>query len=539
MPRRELPQRKIFVREKASVWRNPDRQTRWVLSLLLAITFLGLSVDQQTYAQGSLDPLGQSLDVPQTRLAPLGGSVGLNQINPPFNSAQNAIGSTPGFGNPVPGLGVPSVSGPSMVAPPGQAAQFDPYAGGPAAGMIGPSTTFPAPSSPGLFGGLLSSGPPSGFFAPASPSLSGPTLNGPIYGGLANQPPPVIGSGTLGGGVWQGGAPLGGSLGGPAVIVPPGGYGGSTFGGPGVVANPYTIPQTGLPEAAPSTLFPGGLFAPTSSFNPNFNPYRLIQRARFRHTFLFGGDDADDLESNDTDVALAFAFPRFLFSQQPLFVIPAFSLHLWDGPNASTGADLPANAYSAFLGFAWQSDPNQIVGAELAVDVGVFSEFDIARSDSIRVRGKALGTFRLTPATTFKLGAYYYDRVRVKLLPAGGIFWRPNPFTKVDLFFPQPKFSRFISTVGTQDVWWYLSGEYGGGSWTIDRDDGREDQVDINDVRVLLGLEWGRSDLIRNGQRTWFFEFGYVGDRELVYRNNRADSRGLDDSWLFRLGIGY
>jgi hypothetical protein len=330
-------------------------------------------------------------------------------------------------------------------------------------------------------------------------------------------------SGLLGGGNALGGV----------TPVPPQAYAGPTFG------TPSALPPSALPNATPSTLFPGGLLGTTPTFSPAVDPFRLIRRARFRHEFIWDGDDPDALEINNTDVALAFAFPRFLFSQQPLYLAPSFSLHTWDGPSAATGADLPPAAYSAFLGAAWQSDPNRIVGAELAVDVGVFSEFDVLRAESLRVRGKGLGAFRLTPATTLKLGVYYYDRVDVKLLPAGGLFWRPNPFTKVDLFFPQPKFSRFVSTVGTQDVWWYLAGDYGGGSWTINRDDGREDQVDLNDIRLTLGFEWGRSELIRNGMRTWFVEFGYLMDREIVYRENPQDNLDLDSTWMVRLGLGY
>ena len=34
-------------------------------------------------------------------------------------------------------------------------------------------------------------------------------------------------------------------------------------------------------------------------------------------------------------------------------------------PSDSTGADLPGSAYSAFLDFGWQSDPNRIIGADL------------------------------------------------------------------------------------------------------------------------------------------------------------------------------
>ena len=65
-----------------------------------------------------------------------------------------------------------------------------------------------------------------------------------------------------------------------------------------------------------------------------------------------------------------FAFPRFCYSQRPLFVIPSFSLHLWDGPDGVTGADLPSKAYSAFLDLGWESDPNAMIGTEFGVRVG-------------------------------------------------------------------------------------------------------------------------------------------------------------------------
>ena len=53
--------------------------------------------------------------------------------------------------------------------------------------------------------------------------------------------------------------------------------------------------------------------------------------------------------------------------------------------------------------------------------------------------------------------------------PAGGILWRPNPQTYFDIYFPKPKLAQYLYTVGNTDVWWYLNGEIGGGSWTIER----------------------------------------------------------------------
>lgn len=474
------------------------------LSVCVVCCALLLFGNRVVYSQTA----GGSLDVPQTRLAPLGTPTA--PAAPSFGAAGPVSGQA--FGAPAP-LGVnPNAAGLSS---------FDPYAGAPAAGFVQPMAPATIGGG-GLFGAAPATAPQGGFFAPSMPST---TFGTPVYGGLANQPPPMLDAGGL----------FGGSAGGFPGATVPGGYAGGYAGAP----PSYGFPQSAYPSASPSSLFPGGLFGPTPSFSPQFNPYRLIQRGRFRHTYIHDDNSSNGLLINDTDVAFAFAIPSFLASTQPLYITPSFSIHLWDGPLASSGADLPGSAFSAFLDFSWQSDPIRIVGTELGVSVGAFSEFDVYDSDSLRIRGKGLGTFRVTPTTMFKLGVYYYDRVDIKLLPAVGFFYRPNPFTKIDLFFPQPKYSRYLSTVGTNEVWWYVSGEYGGGSWSIERDDGRDDQVDINDIRLMLGFEWGEGAKMRVGMRTMFFEFGYVGGRDLVYRHNPQDNLDLGDTWMFRLGLGY
>jgi hypothetical protein len=88
-------------------------------------------------------------------------------------------------------------------------------------------------------------------------------------------------------------------------------------------------------------------------------------------------------------------------------------------------------------------------------------------------------------------------------------------------------------------VWWYVAGDVGGGSWSVTRDEGFEDNVDINEYRVLLGIEWGQNDAIRNGRRTAFFEIGYAFDRELEYRVRPGDDIDTNDAFMFRLGFGY
>lgn len=352
----------------------------------------------------------------------------------------------------------------------------------------------------------------------------------------------------------------------PLGSAPPGSYPPGTYPGgipPSVFGAP-TYPPGVYPNSQPPVLYPG-----TTATNPNMYGYppgypppnnwwtstttavqtqaqqtiRLCQGARFRTTYLpgttnFSDPGPTDLGNMDFEGSLVFACPRFFGSTQPLYIIPSYAQTLWDGPS-TPGADLPGNAFGGFLDLSWETDPAQTFGVELGVRVGVFSAFDAISSESIRVPVKALGRLRLTPNSTARLGVYYLDRNKVKLLPAGGILWVPNPDTRWDLFFPEPKLSHYLTTHGTRDVWWYITGYYGGGAWTIEDINGADDRIDINDIRVLVGFECGRNDLLRQGFRTCFFEVGYAFDRELVFINNPVGDLSLGESLVFRAGFGY
>jgi len=270
---------------------------------------------------------------------------------------------------------------------------------------------------------------------------------------------------------------------------------------------------------------------------------RVFQGVRLRHTWLSGSSGFNDkaetsVEINDTDVSLVFAIPNFLNSTRALYIIPSYSQHLWDGPKNGT-SDLPGSAFSGFIDTGWDTNPLQTLGVELGVRVGVFSAFDAVSSDSIYIQGKAVGRLRLTPTATAKFGVVYLDRNKVKLLPLAGVLWSPNPDSRFDLVFPEPKIAHYVSTLGNTDVWWYTTAYYGGGAWTIKQTDGSRDEIDINDIRVMLGLEFGRSEQMRQGFRLGFAEVGYAFNRELIYRNRTSSTLDLPDSFVVRGGFSY
>ncbi|MEM9367249.1 MAG: hypothetical protein AAGD07_14755 [Planctomycetota bacterium] len=381
----------------------------------------------------------------------------------------------------------------------------------------------------------------------------------PTSGGFGN---PAYPNGSLLGGLFSGslfrsGQGLGGppvsGVGYPQTIYPPvspntaltpGGTGGLGAWPPTTsYADPF--PASAYPSGTPNSLFPNGLFnnaygAPSGRLPFGLGNYQFLHGPRLRHMWLSGGDESDSLGMNQTDVSVGFAFPNFLWTTRPLYVVPGFSLYLFDGPvrAPATGQSLPSNAYGAYLDFGWATDPNQLFGGELGVRVGAYTDFDHFNSNSLRVQGKGLVSFRLTPASTIKGGVYYYDRYRVKLLPAGGWLYQPNPFTRLDVFFPEPKWAQYWQTLGVYDVWGYLAGRYGGDSWTIESGSNDNNRVDLNQIEVMLGWEWGRSELIRTGQRTGFFEVGLATDSELRYEVN-SSRVPLDTTFFLRTGFGY
>ena len=285
-----------------------------------------------------------------------------------------------------------------------------------------------------------------------------------------------------------------------------------------------------------------GLFGGGSNIGtPLEGPYtKLLDDLRLRYTWI-AGSGPREVEVSDVDASVTLNWPNFLHSGQPLSISPGFSFHFWDGPSlATSNADLPGRAYSAFLDLSWTSNTQVRSGVEANFVGGVYSDFTrTLTSDSLRFMGTGLGWMRLSESLWVKGGVTYIDRNDIKLLPAAGVFYYPSEDIRFEFYFPRPKFAQRMWTVGNTDIWGYLGGEYGGGSWTVVRARGTlagtSEQVDINELRVFMGLEWLSGYVGVNG----FLEVGYVFDRELVYK--RADPRSLPlkDAMMLRAGISF
>ncbi len=130
----------------------------------------------------------------------------------------------------------------------------------------------------------------------------------------------------------------------------------------------------------------------------------------------------------------------------------------------------------------------------------------------------------LSPSFKIKAGVWYLDRVKIKILPAGGIVWTPNADVYFDILFPNPKVAKRLTTWGNTEWWLYAAGEYGGGTWTIKRKTGFAPPggpVDgsIDTVRLQRHSGRRRAGVQDLRQLHGYFEVGLSCSRELVYQS--------------------
>ncbi len=330
--------------------------------------------------------------------------------------------------------------------------------------------------------------------------------------------------------------------------------------GGSIAPAPPAVPYTPYgPPPAPTFAQPGAAIAPSPSpfqyqpapydINPNGEGYwaktqKFLQELSFEYTFLYGKhSNPNDFGLNRAEISSTFAFPMFYNIETPLLVTPGFAVDWLQGPLSGPpipgppvmagGPDLPPQTYDAYLDFAWFPHCYEWLSGELGFRTGVYSDFNVFNSDSIRFMGRAAADVAIAPNTDVVFGVAYLDRVDVKILPVIGVYYRPTPDWDMYLVFPNPKIRKFLAAVGTTKWYGYAAGEYGGGSWTVARQT-TDDRIDYNDIRVIGGLEWETQSQIRG-----HVEAGFVFDREIVFVSRDPPNFKPNDTFMLRAGVDF
>ena len=142
-----------------------------------------------------------------------------------------------------------------------------------------------------------------------------------------------------------------------------------------------------------------------------------------------------NLGINDVELSVTFAFPLFHNSQTPLLVTPGFAVHYWEGPvsvlpvaarrlRRPTCRRAPTTPISTSAGIR-RSRRGSAPSWTSASASTPTSPTSPATAFASWARAWPCSASR--PACKLKAGVWYLDRVKVKMLPAGGICLDAQP----------------------------------------------------------------------------------------------------------------
>lgn len=362
---------------------------------------------------------------------------------------------------------------------------------------VSPYTSSPYASSPYAAspGGVSPYGSPSYNSAPILGPGSVPVTEGSVLGPTASP--------TISGGVQ----------------LPPPQW--DPYAPPGTVQSPALLPQDPYLPGSPSEAI--------------VKMRRLMQELRIDHSFISATGDKK-FGINDLDGSVTFAFP-FLYNQDsPLLVTPGFAVHWWQNGYPEPEYALPPRVYDAYLSTGWNPQITPWLGGELEFCISVNSDFKKVTQEALHYTGRGLFVLNFSEAMKIKAGIIYYDRVKIKLLPAGGLIWSPNPDTRFDIFFPEPRFAWRLTSVGNTEWWYYIRGEYGGGTWALTWTGLPGEplyETDYNDIRVAMGLEFARLNVLDG-----HIEFGVSTARE-IYPNGPIPVYKPSTTFFLGAGLAY
>ncbi|WP_145049267.1 hypothetical protein [Lignipirellula cremea] len=216
------------------------------------------------------------------------------------------------------------------------------------------------------------------------------------------------------------------------------------------------------------------------------------------------------------------------------FLAPSFRLLTLAGPQSK---ELASPLYAFSLSAEWLMQLNEAWTISARISPGFFSDLVNTGNDAWRLRGGLTGTWQFHPHWGLQLGAAYLDRNDIALLPVGGLIWTPNAETRLELILPRPRYAYRVNQNSRGplggDHWAYVAGEFGGGSWAIEREAAVPDVATLRDLRLLFGVE-----TIGAHGVNWRVEMGYVFERAIEFQSGLPNIEPAD-TLLFRAGMSF
>jgi hypothetical protein len=262
----------------------------------------------------------------------------------------------------------------------------------------------------------------------------------------------------------------------------------------------YPMYAPGVQGTSPQGVAPS---TPWSAMEPE--GWITLGQSTWEASWVLGGSDPDSLGIFTNEFRTKLKFPDL----RVLTLSPRFGWHLVDGPFIS---DLPPQLYDASLEAMFAMPVREGWFVQAAVSPSLFTDGQNLSGDAFRLPGRLLVFWSCTETVTLSGGVVYLDREDVSILPAFGVVWKPTEDWKIEAIMPRPRVAWRYDHDSSSERWLYLVGEFGGGSWAVERANGRDDVATVSDLRFLGGWELTRTE--GAGCRV---EGGLVFDRTLEY----------------------
>ncbi|MGB0599478.1 MAG: hypothetical protein ACPGLY_22575 [Rubripirellula sp.] len=256
---------------------------------------------------------------------------------------------------------------------------------------------------------------------------------------------------------------------------------------------------------------------------------QALQSVSFSAGGLFEFDE-QQLNTSFLDVGIGSGIPLGSFDNI-VAVTPRFRI---DWIDAAAGLEIPDHLYEFELQFFYRRPIRDRLSFLTIVSPSIRSDLTTS-SNAFRVFALGLFNWECVPdRLTLSLGAVMLGRADLPVLPAVGIVWTPNCWTKFDLRFPLTKLSfRLAKNGGQSETWAYASGGIGGNTWAVTRNIGQTDELSLRDYRFSFGVE-----RLVDGGGGCFLEAGIALGRRLEYERDTTEIE-FDDAALIRGGWRY
>lgn len=240
--------------------------------------------------------------------------------------------------------------------------------------------------------------------------------------------------------------------------------------------------------------------------------------------------DGSDLSSSYVDVSIGSGIPLGNFDNI-IGVTPRFRV---DWIDAAANIDIPEELYQFELQFFYRRPIHDRLSAMAIVSPSIRSDLTTS-NDAFRVFALGLLNWECVPEKlVLSGGAVYLGRADLPVLPAIGLTWTPTRVAKLDLRFPQSRFSyRLEKDGGRMEKWMYASLGLGGNTWAVTRSDSTTDELSLRDFRLAVGIE-----KLLDGGGGWFVEGGYAFNRRIEYESDESEIE-LSDAVLVHGGWRY